>query len=194
MSPIPLGILALAGAAAGGPAYDLLSTTVLSSSASSVSFSSLDTLAAGYKHLEIRMVTRSDYSNIYNDSLHTKLHFNGDTGSNYAYHRMHGSGSSVSSSAATSTADLRIWYTTAVGNSTTGIFTPAVISILDFANASKNTTTRAINGMYGSIGAPRVAFQSGLWNNTAAVTSLSLTSAFGNYVAGSRFSLYGVRG
>ena len=68
--PIPLGILAVAGAGAGGGnSFDLLETTVLSSAASTVSFTGLSGYTQ-YKHLQFRYVARtgtttSTTSNIY---------------------------------------------------------------------------------------------------------------------------------
>jgi len=42
-------------------------------------------------------------------------------------------------------------------------------------------------------GINRIALESGLWINTAAVTSISLVDVFGSFVQNSRFSLYGMR-
>ena len=98
--PIPLGILAVAGAGAagGGGAFDLLETTVLGSDTASVTFSNLNTYSA-YKHLQIRLVARSTNASA---SRSVRIQFNGDTASNYAYHYLLGDGSSVSSDASTS--------------------------------------------------------------------------------------------
>jgi hypothetical protein len=39
-----------------------------------------------------------------------------------------------------------------------------------------------------------VQLQSGLFNNTAAITSMTIFGNTGNLVAGTRFSLYGIKG
>jgi len=39
-----------------------------------------------------------------------------------------------------------------------------------------------------------IALKSGLWVNTAAVTSISFANSSGDMVAGTRFSLYGIKG
>ena len=167
---------------------DFLEEVVLTTSASSVTFSGLASYAtAGYKHLQIRHVSRLD--SIYNGGT-LLIQFNGDTGSNYARHFIQGSGSSV-----TATAQSSVSYGDA-GNSVggaqaTGVFGAAVLDILDFASTSKNTTTRNLGGVAGpSYNSIRLV--SSLWNNTAAVTSIRLyQGATDNFVAGSRFSLYG---
>jgi hypothetical protein len=188
MTPLPLGILALAGAGGGGGAFDLLETTTLATSASSVTFSGLDTLAAGYKHLQIRAVTRA------NAPLSIKaaqLNFNGDTASNYAFHYLRGNGSSVSVDSNPNRAFIRGWFSTG-STSPTNIYTAAVLDILDFNNSSKFTTTRSLEGNAG--GNNGIALWSGLWQSTAAITSIAITvdDAY-DFIAGSRFSLIGVK-
>jgi hypothetical protein len=170
--------------------FDLLETTTLATSASSVTFSGLDTLAAGYQHLQIRHISRLDSAFSGGTLL---FQFNGDTGSNYARHFIQGSGSSV-----TATAQSSVSYGDA-GNSvggaqSTGVFGAAVLDILDFSSTSKNTTTRALGGVAGS-SYNSIRLVSSLWNNTAAVTSIRLyQGATDNFVSGSRFSLYGSKG
>jgi hypothetical protein len=176
MSPIPLGILAAAGGAPAG-AYELISTQVLASSAASVTFSSIP---QDYKHLQIRISAR-----VTTDDYVAKLNFNSDTGANYAFHRLIGNGSSVASSASASQAF--IW--TAIYRSVANQFTAEVIDILDYSSANKNTTTRHLGGL----ATDQVQLNSGLWNNTAAVTAINL-SGYSDWVTGSRFSLYGIRG
>ena len=82
MTPLPLGILALAGVTGGGPAYELLESTTLSSGASSVTFSGLSAYATDYKHLQIRAVTQINKTTDTIENVFVRL--NGDTGANYA--------------------------------------------------------------------------------------------------------------
>lgn len=188
--PIPLGILAAAGAGAagGGGAFDLLETTVLGSSASSVTFSSLSSYSA-YKHLQIRYSARSDRPAGF-DSLVVTL--NGDTGANYSYHFLEGNASSVVSGASTGNNFMILGY--AGGNNTTAnVYGAGTLDIFDFNNSSKKPTLRSLTGIAASI--TRIAFFSGLRNATAAaVTSINLSHFGSNFVSGSRFSLYGIKG
>ena len=187
MSFILLGILnsQVAGGAAG--AYDLLETQVLTSSASSVEFTGLGSYS-DYKHLQIRATTRSDRVSAA-DALIVQL--NADTGSNYAYHQLLGDGSSVSSQATTSSTSMYSEYIPG-STETADIFQACVIDVLDFSSSTKNTTLRTLAGVASSVSS--IGLFSGLWVNTASVTSVALKPLIGpNFVTGSRFSLYGVR-
>lgn len=186
--PIPLGILAVAGAGAGGGgAYDLLETTVLTGSAATVTFSNLGSYSS-YKHLQLRIVGRDDTT-----EQTMAIQLNGDTGSNYARHALQGTGSSVTSFATTSASQMSILYLSSGGNAGANIYGSAIVDILDFSNTSKNKTLRSLTG---AVGAPnsRIFLYSGLWANTAAITSITIKPfSTGNFVSGSRFSLYGVK-
>jgi hypothetical protein len=63
---------------------------------------------------------------------------------------------------------------------------------LDYSSTSKNTTLRALYGMADNIN--RIYLSSGLYNQTTAVSSLTLTASANNFAALSRFSLYGIKG
>ena len=181
MTPLPLGILALAGVT-GGPAFDLLETQVLATSAASITFSSLGDYAADYKHLQIRLSNKSASTN---SQLY--LTFNSDSGSNYAWHELLGTGSAVESYASSSQPRIQI-----VPLPPTTGFTGGVVDILDPFNASKNTTTRSLSGQAEGI-YNQIRLGSGVWMNTNAVSSITLTGGV-NIASLSRYSLYGVKG
>jgi hypothetical protein len=177
---------------AGNPAYsppvfDLLETTVLGSDTASVTFSSIPT--TDYKHLQLRAVMRSTRAAA-TDSLRMRL--NGDSGTNYASHRLVGNGSTVTSAA--STGD-NIWDIDAFpGNTdTTGSFGLFVMDITDAFDTNKYKTIRHYAARIGPAN-QLVRLTSGLWLSTSAITSISLDQNVGpNWLAGSRFSLYGVK-
>ena len=166
---------------------DFLEEVVLTTSASSVTFSGLASYAtAGYKHLQIRWVARgSNASN--SNSLQMEL--NADTGNNYARHYFTGTGSSVVSGDQTAKEYL-IRMTYPASQETADTFGAGVVDLLDAFSSSKNTTARALSGSSG-VNLPRISLDSGLWLNTAAITSIRLWSDGSNLIAGSRFSLYG---
>lgn len=175
-------------------AFDLLETTTLSSSASSVTFSGLGSYS-DYAHLQLRMITRFDTTS--NDMNY--LTFNGDNGSNYSTHRLESnlSTSTLTSASHVSEPYIRIAETDKSSNAS-GAFGAAVIDILDFSNTNKNTTVRSFSGHTGAGNTTDdVALRSGLWNSTAAVTSIELNvaiAAYFNLVAGSRISIFGLKG
>ena len=187
--PIPLGILAVAGAGAGAAgSFDLLETTLISTNTASVTFSNLNNYSA-YKHLQLRVTSRT---NVAANVESVNVFFNNDTAANYAEHLIFGDGSSVTSVGGGSTDSPTLYVSTANNFTSSNVFAVAVIDILDFSNSSKNTTSRSFTGYEGSV--DRVQLCSTLWNNTAAVTSIKFQPELGgSFVSGSRFSLYGVK-
>ena len=188
---IPFGILSAAGAGGeAGETYELIETTILSSAASSVTFSSLATYASTYKHLQIRAVARMSASSI---GATGSFRLNGDTGANYAHHYLQGTGSAVQSAAGpTSDSEMENIYAMNAANDVSNGFTAAVIDILDAYSTTKNKTVRALSGNVGN--ESRIRLGSGVRLSTESLTSATMFSTNGvNFIAGSRFSLYGLR-
>jgi hypothetical protein len=183
MALFPLGILSAAGAVVGGETYELISTTVLGLAASSVSFSSLGDYSSTYKHLQIRGLGRLTAVD-----TNQKMRFNGDSTSSYNNHFLYGNGSSVLSGTSGLLTAIDSYPLTA-SNAPANAFGAFVIDMLDAFSSTKNTTVRQLSGNN-----VEIQLASGLWNNTASLTSVELLANSGNYVAGSRFSLYGIRG
>jgi hypothetical protein len=187
---IPFGILSAAGG--GEPValsdYELISTTVLGSAASSVTFSSLGDYSSSYKHLQIRWTYRGTTDGLF-DSV--SIRFNGDTTSSYSSHRIFGGSSgTVTSDASTSVNNISI-SSQMGGGAVSGAFSAAIVDILDPYSTTKNTTIRGLAGRLPGASEQFVSFHSGLYFKTNSITSVTLSSAIG---AGSRFSIYGIRG
>ena len=182
--PFGIGFFATAGAGGGGAAFELISTQVLTGSASSVTFSSIP---ATYKHLQIRAVTKVGDAG----SSGVDVRLNSDSGTNYRTHYLIGTGSTVFSSDAG--AGTSMGLATTAGNNTTSAFGAWVLDALDYANTAKNTTLRTLSGFTES-GYQQIRLASGLWVNTSAVTSVTLLPVSSTFLTGCRFSLYGVRG
>ena len=187
--PIPLGILAQSRQAAVQGDFVLLEQRVLTTNEASVTFSSLNTLAAGYRHLQLRIAARTNRGGAPDSPVGIQL--NGDTAASYALHLLEGNGSNVISGALTS-------QTTGFLGSVNGLtaaansFGAIVTDILDFSSSNKNTTIRSFAGQHS--GVPYVYLTSTLWNNTNAVTSVTINERTGaSFVQHSRFSLYGVK-
>jgi hypothetical protein len=166
--------------------FDLLETTTLTSSASSVTFSGLGAYS-DYKHLQIRAVTRNDGAFTGGSIVAT---INGNTSATYSDHRLRGDGTSVTSAGFTSQTNA-VLGDSAGGNNGANQFAAHVIDILDFSSNSKNSTFRSLTGLAAD-SRTIISLSSGLFINTNAVTSIELADS-GNLVAGSRFSLYGVK-
>jgi len=188
MSFILLGILnAQVSGVAAEPAYDLLETTILGSDTASVTFSSLNsTYGSTYKHLQIRM---SSAQTVGSNGAAINLRFNSDSGANYSYHGLFGSGSTVGSYADTSQTTAFAGLSAGNGQPS-GVFAASVCDLLDVFSTSKYKTTRALEGV-----APgEIGLMSGNWRNTSAVTSITLLAdSGGDFKQDSRFSLYGIK-
>jgi len=79
------------------------------------------------------------------------------------------------------------------GSLAANIYAVSVIDILDYANTSKNKTIRALDGMDAN-GSGQVILNSGLWINTAAITSVTLQASASSFTTASHFALYGIKG
>ena len=185
--PIPLGVLAVAGAGAagGGATFELIQTTVLTSGFNTISFTNLPQT---YKHLQIRVVTKINTSG--NQSFNLQL--NADTGSNYRTHYLIGTGSTVFSSDAGQSTSMSI--ATAPGNDASNQFGAAILDILDYNNTNKNKVVRCHSGQFGDSAFRQNRLASGLWLNTAAVTGVTILTGSPDMLTGTRVSVYGIGG
>ena len=188
MAPI-LGILASANYARSTNSYfSIATTTVGSGGASSITFSSIP---ATYTHLQIRMTGRINAASASGSGI---LRYNGDTSSsNYTYHEIVGNGTAASAYGSAAPESNQISPVTGA-TATASVFGVAITDILDYANTNKYTTQRNLGG-YDNNGSGQVRLNSGLWMNTAAITSIVITpnagTAFDQY---SSFALYGIKG
>jgi len=184
-----VGIIASSGAGVAGGDYESIATvTVGSGGSSSISFTSIPST---YQHLQIRMLARTNASSANGSGI---LRYNGDTSSsNYTYHEIVGNGSSVSAYGSAAPESNQISTTTA-GTALTNNFGVGITDLLDYSNTNKYTTQRNLGG-YDNNGSGQVRFNSGLWMNTAAITSITITPNAGTaFVEYSSFALYGIKG
>jgi hypothetical protein len=168
--------------------YESIQTvTVGSGGASSISFSSIPST---YKHLQIRGISRESLGSTVGGLY---IQMNGDTGSNYAWHRLFGDGTTVTVGAAsTQTAELGGITATTAGSA--NVFSSVVIDILDYANTNKNKTLRSLIGLDYN-GSGHLGIYSGLWMNTAAITSITINpDTSQNWQQYTSFALYGIKG
>ena len=152
----------------------------------SVTFSSL----GAYTHLEILWSARGTEVAA---STNLNLTFNSDTGSNYDRQLVSGSAATASASEAIG-GTFAVIGAVAAASATAGLAGTGVLRVFDYRgttfqkggisneNLRRGTTSGNVFTRQWSIG----------WRNTAAVTSVTITLAAGNFVAGSKFSLYGM--
>lgn len=137
-----------------------------------------------YTHLQIRGIAKSTATD------DTFMQVNSDTGTNYSWHMLRGSGGAASSYGTSSVN--KMW--TGYGMDTASIFRSSIIDILDYTNTDKYKTFRSYSGCDTNTSTGWVEFVSGNWRSTSAITSIKLFPNSGNYGQYSSFALYGIKG
>ena len=161
--------------------YPIASTTVGSGGVASVSFTSIP---ATFTHLQVRAFAQDARASSYANSP-ILVTFNGDTGANYTWHSLTGNGSVGSSAGATA---LNFIY---IQSARTGSFGASITDVLDYTNTNKNKVLRSMGGVDNN-GSGIIELDSGLWLNTSAITSITLTPLSPNFSQYSSFQLYGI--
>lgn len=168
-------------------AYDSLATVTLSATTATVTFSGIPST---YKHLQLRIMGRSTRTSSTSNAM--TYTFNGSaTGYGYT-HRLYGQGSGSGAADAPLGSTYSFGPSIATDASTSGIMGVAVMDVLDYANTAKYKTTRILGG-HDNNGSGEIFLTSGLWQNTAAITSISLSIDSFSWTANSTFALYGVK-
>lgn len=159
------------------PTYDLISSQVLSTSASSVTFSSI---SQDYRDLVLvceASHTKTGYNNM-------RLILNSDTGSNYNLVSMGGDGSSAFSTSASNQAFMDITGTN-LNTSQVGLFT---CQFMDYSATDKHKTVLTKHDS-AERGTNRFANR---WASTSAITSIQVSFETDQIASGSTFYLYGI--
>ena len=178
--------------AGGTPAAvgDYESIATISVGSGGLSYAEFTVIPSTYKHLQIRGIARSTEAAVANVVTYR---FNGDTGSSYAAHILYGDGGG--SAGAFGNGSLTSMYGVQIPGASAGasMFDGMVIDILDYANTNKYKTLRSIGGTDRN-GSGEIRLTSGVWMNTAAITSVRITATGGNLAEYSHFALYGIKG
>lgn len=175
--------------AAGADFESIATVTVGSGGASSIEFTSIP---GTYQHLQLRMIGRSTRSST---DDYCWVQFNSDTGSNYAYHLLVGNGADATASGYASQTGIdaeRLSGSTATANA----FGAIVMDLLDYSSTTKNKTLRCFGGYNNNTTTTiNVGHTSGLWMNTSAITSVTLTAQAGssNFAQYTTAALYGIK-
>ena len=157
--------------------YTLINSTTLTTTAASVTFSSIP---GTYTDL-VLIANTGDTTNagIY-------MQFNGDTTTNYSYTRLTGNGSTATSQRSSNTAKtLVMGASIAIPASVSGMFE---LNIMNYSNTTTYKTTIGTE----SIASGGFVAKAFLWRSTAAISSILLADDGGNLLAGSTFTLYGI--
>jgi hypothetical protein len=160
--------------------YELIEAKTLTSSASTVTFSSIPQT---YTDLKLVISDRNDRTAAVNDSV--RLVFNGVT-TGYTAKRLYGNGSTIGEDT----------YDTIADNSSTSTadtFSNIEYYIPNYTSSNhKSYVGDGVMEQIGSLGYQM--FIANLWSNTAAITSVQVKlDTATNYLSGSSFYLYGIK-
>ena len=163
--------------------YEPIATQTLSSAAATVTFSSI---SGSYTDLRLVII----YGAVSADQV-LKLKLNSDTGTNYSNTIVYGNGTTASSSRSSNNAFG--YVSLAIG---TGTNAYSSITTLDFMNYSNSTTNKTILARTGNTDTGTTKGTEAnviLWRNTSAINDISFSCTSGNILAGSTFTLYGIK-
>ena len=158
----------------------IASSTVGAGGAASIDFTSISN---AYTDLCLKLSARAGQAAVYTTC---KIEFNNST-TGYTLRQLFGSGSSASSG----NSNVSIYFDVVGANATSTTFGNAEFYIpnytssnnksVSFDGVTENNATEAYTELY-----------AGLWSNSAAITSIKLTSTSGNFVQHSTAYLYGI--
>ena len=161
--------------------YNKIATTTLTSTASSVTFSSIP---ATYTDLILIANPRTSNAST-NDYLYVKYNSDG-TYANYVRVELYGNGSNALSGKSSNPLIIE----TTGSTSTAGVFVSNIVNIQNYSNTTTYKTTlfrysKADEVVLGGVS---------LWKNTAAISQIDLIPYAGaNISVGSTFTLYGIK-
>ena len=186
MSPI-LGVLASGITKSKIPtvSYESIASATGTGSSGTITFSSIPST---YTSLQIRYFATSSVTG---SSL--RLRFNGDTGTNYAFHSVAGLGTGTITTGA-----LASFSAILLGDWSNGTVNTygnvGITDIHDYTSTTRNKTIREFGGLEQNNNASGVFLNSGLWINTSSINSITFYLASGNFNTTTQVSLYGIKG
>ena len=172
----------LSGNASYNPSsFDSIATANGTGSSGTITFSSIPST---YTHLQVRFMALTSVS-----PVDVMMKINSTVTGLYDHYVM-GYGTGVNATNDTPAANGL--YLTPQGVKSTNP-TVGVIDFLDYTNTNKYKTVRNLDGRDEN-GAGFVALNSYLFNTTSAISSITFTTASGNFTTDTKFALYGIKG
>ena len=168
--------------------FESIATATGTGSSGTITFSSIPST---YQHLQIRFFGFGTNESAFGRVL---VRFNGDTDSNYSWHRVVGDGvTAVAADGALNQTSMRLIGSSYGLNTTTALV--GIVDIHDYANTSKNKTAMSCSGhdRNNTIGGD-ILLASGSYRSTSAITSITLFADAGNYGTSTVAALYGIKG
>jgi hypothetical protein len=162
---------------AAGLTYTAIATTTLGSATTSYTFSSI---SGSYTDLVLISTGNA------NNPTNPRVQFNGDTSNSYSITSLIGDGSAVSSARASNNAGIILNYQAYMSSASNDV---VITNIMSYSNATtyKTVLSRSSAQPHG------VDATVGLWRNTSAITSITISTGSANtFSVGNTFTLYGI--
>lgn len=174
--------------------YESIASATGTGSSNTITFNSIPST---YASLQIRGLYID--SNSSDDRQNMLVKFNNDTSSTPPAHFLRARNDGVSAySDFRSSGNFVLWYSGQASPSQSNLIGGVqIIDIHDYASTTKYKTVRSLTGTQDNgytSNASGIVLNSALWENTAAITSITLTSHGGNFTTNSTFALYGIKG
>ena len=164
------------------PAFYSIATATLSG----VTTTTFSSIPGTYKSLQLRFNVISASSG---DSI--ALCFNGDTATNYVRHSIYGNNSNIVAGGLTARPQITMFGVYA-GTPASTYPNVGITDIIDYASTSKNKVVKTLSGAdSNSATVSEIDVISGLWLNTAAITSITVFTS-SNMNSGTTIALYGI--
>jgi hypothetical protein len=166
--------------------YESIATANGTGSSGTITFSSIPST---YKHLQIRYIGRNSATGSAFATI--RMRINSYT-SVYPLHRLYGNGASASAYSSTTEVYLQDVMEMATNSAATSVYGAGIIDILDYADTNKYKTVRALSGTDNN-GSGEIILGSGLYQQTTAISSITLEANGVNWLTNSSFALYGIK-
>lgn len=158
--------------------YEPIATTTLSSTASTITFSSI---GSGYTDLRMVLIGTGTTNDTY-----FLYRFNSDSSSLYSTTRLSGNGTSASSVNNAGTG-LLVTINALLSSTVPSLWT---LDVFSYAGSTNKTSLATVSGDRNGSGAVERAV--GLYRSTSAITSISAVMASSTFAAGTTATLYGI--
>lgn len=171
----------LGGGGGGGGDFVMMERQVLGANQTTITFATID---QQYEDLQVVVMARGTNAS----TQQIKINFNSDTGSNYDFERLNRFG------AVTGVADTKIDVPSLPGTGApSGVASSVIINLVAYSRTVFHKTLHATSAFKdgNSAGSIYENRANGHWRNTAAISTITLTPAAGDFATGSVFTLYG---
>ena len=167
--------------------FESIATATGTGSSGTITFSSIPST---YKHLQLRGLFRNNSASTGTDSL--RITVNGSA-TGYTWHILRGNGTSATANAGTSATYFQAGSDIPNNGLASNIMGVCIVDIIDYASTSKTKVFRSFDGLDNNSTNGSSNLCSGLWNNTNAINSLTITTTGFNWTTSTQFALYGIK-